>query len=315
MIKKMINSSHLAEPVKITAALIFEKLAIAEAKVHGMPVEEVVFHEVGAIDSILDIVGFSLGVHMLGIETFSSSPLPISGGLIQTDHGEIPLPAPATLDILKGWKTRPGEVGHEQVTPTGAAIICTLCSQSHFPAMVPLGSGYGAGTRNPTEYANIVRVSLGERTSDLKDTPTEIVEVRTQLDDMVGEEFPFLIEKLLDAGALDAFGQSIIMKKGRLGTLLTFICTPDKEHLLCELSFKHSSTFGLRSQRLKRHILNRHTESLETPYGQIKIKIGTHNGERLQYSPEYEDLAAAARRHNVSISEIKSHIYQNLKIQ
>lgn len=292
---------------------VFANLAESEATIHGVEIEDVVFHEVGAIDSILDIVGFALGIEMMGIETLSCSPLPVSGGIIYTAHGHIPLPAPATLRLMTGWPTRQGEHGHEQVTPTGAAIVTTLCEASSFPAIKPIVSGYGAGTRNPPQYANIVRATLGTRQTSLSDTPEAIIEIRCQLDDMTAEDIPVLIERLIDGGALDAFTQPIIMKKGRPALLLTVLCAPENKDEVSTLIFKNSTTFGLRFTPMNRDVLERYHDSINTEFGTIRIKVGHRNGEVLQRQPEHEDLRQMADANQMPIGKLRQLVATKIK--
>ena len=312
-IKALIDESELSELTKSRSHAIFAKLADSEATVHGMSIEDVVFHEVGAIDSILDIIGFSLGIEMLGIESLSCSPLPVSGGIIYTAHGHIPLPAPATLRLMTGWPTRQGVHGHEQVTPTGAAIITTLCEPSSFPAMKPIASGYGAGTRNPTQYANILRASLGRRQESLSDTPSNVIEIRCQIDDMTAEDIPVLIERLLEGGALDADTQPIVMKKGRPALLLTALCAPEDREEIGLLIFRNSTTFGFRYSPMNRTVLERYHDEIETQYGTVRIKVGHRNGEILQRQPEHEDLRAIADANQMPIAKLRQLVTSKIK--
>lgn len=313
-IRQLISSSKL-DPLTIQRALcVFEKLAIAEAKIHGTTADDVHFHEVGAIDSIVDIIGFCLGCTMLNIEQILYSEIPISGGLIWSEHGKIPLPAPATLELIKGVKTRQGIEHHEQVTPTGAAILVALGKQQSFPSLKTLSVGYGAGTRNPQEYANIVRVSIGllESQENIDTTPLDIIEIQTNIDDMSGEELPFLQDQLFKQGALDVSFQSIFMKKGRPAWLLTVLCEPHILEKIAHCIFQNTTSFGLRYIPQKRIVLERTFQKVDTPFGMAQIKLGSWKDIK-KISVEYEDMKRIAEAANLSLSEAKELILQQWK--
>ncbi len=310
-IKNRIAQSTLPDRAKEMAMAVFENLAAAEAKIHGQDIGTVHFHEVGAVDSIVDIVGICLGLTMMDVEEISCGPLPTSHGMIQGAHGYIPLPAPATLSMLMGWPLRPGVVNHEHVTPTGAAIVSTLAKPGHFPAMIPFGVGWGAGGRDPEEYPNVVRVVLGEiipaqpEHPTLGDeTPTQVWAIATHVDDMTGEQLPVLIERTLAAGALDAYAHPIVMKKGRSGLLFTALCQQDELSSVERCIFQHSTTFGLRITPHQRTVLHRHWKSVETPWGPVRIKVGALQGEVLQRSVEFEDALAIAKREDLPLATV-----------
>lgn len=318
-IKALITHSQLDSITKKNALLVFEKLAEAEAKIHGTAVEDVRFHEVGAIDSIVDIVGFCLGCRMLGIEQIFYAPPPISGGLVWSAHGKIPLPAPATLELIKGMKTRKGITDHEQVTPTGAAIISVLGRQEDFPNMKIIAAGYGAGTRNPSQYANIVRLSIGElatkelETNRIQDsTPTDIIEIQSNIDDMSGEALPFLQEQLFLKGALDVCFQSIFMKKGRPAWLLTVLLPTNLLEKITHCIFEHSTSFGIRYIHKKRLVLEREFQTIETTFGAARIKKGTWKDIE-KISVEYEDMKRIAQAGNISLKQSQELILQQWK--
>jgi len=301
-IVKLIDNAELPTTVKANALSVFKCLGEAEAQIHGVTLIDVHFHEVGAVDSILDIVGFCIGLHQLGIESICNGPLPMANGTIKGAHGTIPLPAPATLALLKGRAVCSGMPDQEQVTPTGAAIVSALSRDSTFPECTISEIGYGAGTRNPTEYPNITRVVLGN--IEAPDPSQSIVEMKTQIDDMTGEELPRLIELLLKAGAIDAYFQSISMKKGRPGHLLTILSRTSDREQISQVLFEHSSTFGLRWQHLNRTVLERRWEAVDTQWGSVRIKIGTRNGKIMTRSPEYDDVAKCANDHGVSLKRV-----------
>ena len=217
-ISELISNSPLPTRVKEMAIQVFRVLGQAEADIHGTSLEEVHFHEVGAVDSILDIVGFCLGVHLLGVTTITAGAIPLSTGTIHTAHGRTPLPAPATLRILQGWPSTQGYPNHEQVTPTGAAILKALAIHSSFPSMIIESDGYGAGTRNPPAYPNLVRVCIGTQITPVKsvdETPSDIVEIQANIDDMSAELLSPLMDRLMESGALDVTLTPVLMKKGR----------------------------------------------------------------------------------------------------
>lgn len=305
-IRTLILESSLPTSVQNNAIAIFSRLAQAEARMHGMDVEEVYFHEVGAIDSIVDIIGVCIGLHLLSVDAIYCSSVPISGGQVRSAHGIIPLPAPATMELLQGWKTHSGQYNHEQVTPTGAAILSALGEEQDFPAMRILGSGYGAGTRNPSNYANILRVCLGEmevsQEEDADDTPSDIIEIQTTIDDMTGEAYPVLLEQLFSVGALDAFMQSVHMKKGRPGLLVTILCTRECFDSICETIFRYSSSFGLRWNHRSRVTMQRSYNVVQTDSGEATIKIGQWKN-ITKRSVEFEDARRIATDTNCSIFE------------
>lgn len=306
-IQELIMASPLPTRVQEMAVSVFRILGEAEAAIHGTTIDDIHFHEVGAVDSILDIVGFCLGVHLLGIEEVYAGPVPLSSGMIQTAHGRTPLPAPATLRILQGWPSAQGHPNHEQVTPTGAAIIQALATPSAFPSMTVQQDGYGAGTRNPPAYPNLVRVCIGtvEDNESLQDeTPSDIVEIQANIDDMSAELLSPLIDRLLDAGALDATLTPIIMKKGRAGHLCTILATASQLDTVIDSLFTHSSTFGCRFTTKERRTLTRSWDTVETPLGSARMKVGQIGNEIKQTSVEFEDARQLAEQHMRSVSEV-----------
>ena len=306
-IQELITTSPLPKRVQEMAVSVFRILGEAEAAIHGTTLDEIHFHEVGAVDSILDIVGFCLGIHLLSIDEIYAGSVPLSSGMIQTAHGRTPLPAPATLRILKGWPSVQGHPNHEQVTPTGAAIIKALAAHSEFPAMTIQQDGYGAGTRNPPAYPNLVRVCIGtvEGTESVHDkTPSDIVEIQANIDDMSAELLSPLIDRLMDAGALDATLTPIIMKKGRVGHLCTILTTTSQLDAVVDSLFTHSSTFGCRFTSKERRTLTRSWDTVETPLGSARMKIGQSGNEIKQTSVEFEDARRLAEQHMRSVSEV-----------
>ena len=313
-IADLLQQANLSPKATEMAIKVFHTLGLAEASIHGTTLEDVHFHEVGAVDSILDITGFCVGIEILGIDKILIGAVPLSHGEIYTEHGRTPLPAPATLRILQNWECKQGHPNHEQVTPTGAAIIATLAEQrANFPAMKIQSTGYGAGTRNPPEYPNIVRCTLGYiRTESIVTSPStnspylhdSIVEIESNLDDMHPEHIATLLDILLEKGALDAYLQPIHMKKGRLGYLCTVLCNPsDLEHI-AEILFTHSTTFGIRYTEKKRLMLHRKKVSIATEFGEAQIKLGFIGNKEVQCSVEFASALQLATAHNIPLAQM-----------
>ena len=307
-ISDLISASPLPAKVQDMAIQVFRVLGEAEATIHGSTLEDIHFHEVGAVDSILDIVGFCLGVHMLKIDTILAGSVPLSSGQIHTAHGPTPLPAPATLRILHGWPTVQGHPNHEQVTPTGAAILKTLAIHSSFPSMTPLADGYGAGTRNPTAYANLLRVcigtTIGKETTIDRHTVDEIIEIQANIDDMSAELLSPLLDHLLSSGAVDATLTPILMKKGRVGHLCTILTTSEHKESVLKTLFTHSTTFGCRFSHKQRAILDRTWDTVKCHLGTARVKIGYLGNTVHQISIEFEDALALATEHDKSLTEV-----------
>jgi uncharacterized protein (TIGR00299 family) protein len=293
----------LGDGIVDRAIAVFQCLAKAEGRVHGVETEAVHFHEVGAVDSIVDIVSAAIAIEILGVEEIICSPLPISSGQVRTAHGPVSLPAPATLEILADWPVRTGRHGLEQVTPTGAAIVVALARPGQFPEMVLKGTGVGGGTANPEGWANIVRLSLGEASGTIE-SPGQVEILSAHMDDLMGEHLPGLLQALLDAGALDAFATPVIMKKGRSGLWVQALASPARSDAVAEALLAHGSSFGLRRSPASREVLDRWHEQVSTPFGEIRIKIGARRGQVLQASPEFEDVRAAAESCKVPIPRV-----------
>jgi uncharacterized protein (TIGR00299 family) protein len=284
-IRTVIQAAPLAEPVKYTAIRAFELLGNSEAKIHNVPVEEIHFHEVGAVDAIVDIVAASAGIHHLRVGAWHCSPLNVGGGMVVCAHGTFPVPAPATADLLRGVPTYSAHIRKELVTPTGAALIRTL--EPTFgpqPAMQVESIGYGAGTRNPKDFPNVLRLSIGE-SSDANDKAAGVT--------------------ALAQGALDAMLTPVIMKKGRPGTLLTVLCEEAKSAALQELILRETTSLGLRIRKERRVCLDRSHTPVQTQYGSIRMKVGTLAGEELNAAPEFEDCRAAAQQHKVAVKQVQ----------
>ena len=278
---------------------IYEIIALAESKVHGVPVEQIHFHEVGAMDAIADITAASYLMDKLGIDKVYASPVHVGSGQVKCAHGLLPVPAPATALTLQGVPIYGGEIKGELCTPTGGALLKYYVDQ--FGAMPPMAVsaiGYGMGKKN-FDAPNCVRAMLGE-TADKTD---DVLELSCNLDDMTGEGIGFALEQLMDAGALDVFTTAIGMKKGRPGIMLTVLCRPEDKDTILPLVFRHTTTLGVRENRLHRYTLSRKTETVQTPYGPVRQKLATgYRVERKKY--EYEDLSRLARENSVSLKDI-----------
>ncbi len=317
-IRKIIQSSSLADTVKQTAIRVFELLGASEARIHNVDIEKIHFHEVGAIDAIADIVAACAGIHALAIDKWYCSPLNVGGGTIDCAHGRFPVPAPATADLLRDLPTYSAEPQMELVTPTGAAIIRALApSFGQQPAMRVQNIGYGAGTRNPKGFPNVLRLSIGESEDTRTGTDTVTI-LETALDDLNPQIIAHVAEQALQQGALDVVLTPVIMKKGRPGTLLTVLCDPDKAPALERFLLRETSTLGIRIHQEQRSCLNRSHHSVATEYGDIRIKVGSRDTEELNATPEFEDCRTTAAAHMVPVKQvIQSAIaaYQAAKIK
>ena len=312
-ILQIIETAPISDRAKQTASEIFVALGIAEAKVHNVDIAEIHFHEVGAADAIADIICAAVGAEALAVDHFLSSPLNVGGGTVKCAHGVMPVPAPATLELLKGIPVYSGEVQKELVTPTGAAIVRVLAkSFGPRPVMTLEKIGYGAGARDFPQHSNVLRLTVGEivESGALAANPNaemqedEIVVLEANLDDLSPQIIGYLAEQLLSGGALDVFSTAVQMKKSRPGTLLTVLAKPHDEPKLRELIFRESSTLGIRSRRENRHILARRHESVQTQWGEIRIKIGSKAGADSQFAPEYEDCRRIAAEHHVPLKTV-----------
>ena len=307
-ILEILKNSRLAPPVRERASRIFQKLGEVEAHVHAAPLEKVHFHEVGAVDAIVDIVGSCIGFHALGIERFLCSPLNVGGGTAKMAHGVLPVPAPATARLLQGAPTFSNGVQHELVTPTGAAIVATLCdSFGPQPPMTVSAIGYGAGTTDLEGQPNVVRIMIGEsadKVSSASDEEISIIEAN--LDDMNPQIYGYVLEKALLAGALDVYTTALQMKKNRPGTLLTILCRPEDTEALMSLIFAETTTFGVRSHRAQRRALPREWVNVSTAYGSVRIKLSRSNGHILHVTPEYDDCRKLAVEKQVPLQQVIS---------
>ncbi len=304
-IDDLISGSSLAEPVKERARLIFRRLAEAEALVHGVAIEEVHFHEVGAIDSIIDIVGTAICLEFLGVKTVYAAALPLGSGFVETSHGRLPVPAPATAELLKGLAVH-GECGPgERVTPTGAAIVAALASGfGKQPAMVLEKTGCGAGGKDFADCPNILRAFLGHSGADDKNNDDVIV-AETNIDDSTPELLGYAMERLFEGGALDAYFTPIQMKKGRPGVMVSFLCRPGQLDQLSQLLLSETTAIGLRYYRADRIVLQRRIVEQPTGFGTVRFKeVIDSSGKVLRRSPEYEDCRRIAREKGIPCLEV-----------
>ena len=305
-ILETLQKSQLAPAVRERAAAIFQKLGEAEARVHDVPLEKIHFHEVGAVDAIVDIVGACIGFEVLGIEKFACSALNVGGGTAKMAHGVLPVPAPATANLLQGKPTYSNGVQKELVTPTGAAIIATLCDAfGPQPAMSVSAIGYGAGTADLEGQPNVLRIMIGEvAEKPVAGFDEEIAVIEANLDDMNPQIYGYFLEKALGAGALDVYTTPVQMKKNRPGTLLTVLCKPQDTNTLMSLIFAETTTFGARTYRAQRRVLPREWVSVATEYGDVRIKVSRVNGRILHVAPEYDDCRKLAVEKNVPLQKV-----------
>ncbi|MFL6276608.1 MAG: nickel pincer cofactor biosynthesis protein LarC [Blastocatellia bacterium] len=306
---EIINRSTLSDLTKQRAVRAFELLADAEALVHATTRERVHFHEVGAMDSIIDTVGAMIGFELLGIERCLASALRVGHGTVKTAHGLMPVPAPATAELLRDVPVYAGDIEGEFVTPTGAAIIATLAeSFGPLPGMKIAKTGYGAGSRDPQGFPNALRVVLGdvESSEALTGHDEVIAVIETNIDDMNPQAFGFVMEKALMLGALDVFLTATQMKKSRPGILLTVLCEPAARETIIQMLLAETTTLGVRYYDARRRVLARTLETVETCYGEVRVKVARDGGRTLHFQPEYEDCARLARQLDVPIIEVQS---------
>ncbi len=307
-IRELIDASDLSPAVKNASQVIFLRLAEAEAQVHGVPVDEVHFHEVGAVDSIIDTVGAAIGLEYLGVERLYASALPLGSGQVNTQHGLMPAPAPATLRLLTTAHAPvvPSQAQVELVTPTGAAILAALATFQQ-PAMTLTGLGIGAGRRD-LPWPNVLRLLLGEsEAASLQDeNPRSLgmVVIETNIDDTSAQALGHAMGRLLSAGALDVFFTPIYMKKNRPATMLSVIARKSDEATLARLILEETTTFGMRVQPIYRYEAERAFRSVQTEYGEVPLKLKILDGKVVQAAPEYEVCARLANEHNVPLAKV-----------
>ena len=301
-IVKVLERARLDASVRDRALAIYRGLAEAEAKVHGMKVEQVHFHEVGAVDAIVDVTGAAIGLARLSVERVNASPVALGAGSVETDHGRLPLPAPATLELLRGLPTVPAHIEWETVTPTGAAILREVVDDwGPLPAMTIESIGHGAGNEREGPMPNVVRAVLGRGAAAGRD---RVVTLDAHLDDLVPEHFDYLMEQLFDAGALDVAIQPLQMKKNRPGFALRVIARPADRLPIARRLFADSTSIGVRMTESDRLVLPRRSQTVDTPYGRIRVKVVTDLDGASDVSPEYDDCKKAAKRHGARLRDV-----------
>jgi hypothetical protein len=318
-IRSIIGKAAIHEEAKKTAIAIFEALGGAEAKIHDTSIEKIHFHEVGAVDAMVDIVCAAVGAEALGVDEIVCSPLNVGGGTVKCAHGTLPVPAPATLELLKDAPIYSSGIPNELVTPTGAAIVKMLAKRfAPFPSMKVERAGYGAGTRDFAGHANVVRLTIGEAQPELSAAvPTDTVTVlEANIDDLNPQVFGFVMDRLLEEGALDAFGVPVQMKKNRPGMLLTVLCRPEDASKFTHLIFTETSTLGVRQRVEKREALAREWVTVATRWGDVRLKVASMDGTVTNYAPEYEDCRRIATERHIPLKSVMQEalqLYMNLQ--
>lgn len=312
-IKQIIESSGVSGAAKKLAIEIFTRLAEAEARVHNEPVDKIHFHEVGALDAIVDIVGAAICFDLLQIDRFVCSPLHVGSGTVQMAHGRFPVPPPAVAELLKGVPFYATDIQGELLTPTGAAIITTVCKEfGPIPQMTTDVTGYGAGTRQYENFPNVLRVLLGETETDSA-TDERLWMIETNIDDMSPQLMGHVMDRAFDLGALDCYFTPVHMKKNRPGVLLSVLCGRLEKEMLMNLLFTETTTLGLRSYEVERRALRRTMVRVETQYGPIDVKVAHLNGRVVNEMPEFEQCRAAATEAGVPVKVVEDAVRIALK--
>jgi uncharacterized protein (TIGR00299 family) protein len=299
------RAAGLAPRAAARAAQIFQRLGQAEAKIHDVPIESIHFHEVGAVDAIVDIVGASAGFELLGIEDFYASALNVGGGRVEAAHGVMPVPAPATAELIRGVPTYSSGIERELLTPTGAAILTTVVRQ--FGAQPPMkceAVGYGAANADLPNQANVLRLLIGEAGEGAAPSDETITVLEASVDDLNPQVYAYFAERALAAGALDVSSSPLQMKKGRPGQLITVLAPPARADELTELIFQETTTIGVRSWDARRRVLAREIVRVETPYGPVAVKVARQNDRVLNAAPEFEECRRIALEHNVPLKQV-----------
>ena len=312
-IRRIIEKATISGTAKATAIKIFETLGQAEAEIHSTSIDQVHFHEVGAIDAMVDIVCAAVGAESLAVEEWVCSPLNLGGGTVKCAHGTLPVPAPATLKLLRDAPVYSSGPQVELVTPTGAAIVKTLSARfAPFPAMKIEKSGYGAGTRDFPEHPNLLRITIGEAEPTDRANPSNdsITVLEANLDDLSPQVLAYAMERLLADGALDVFSVPVQMKKSRPGALLTVLAKMEDANRLTKTIFAETTTLGVRRREEQRQTLSRRWETVDTTWGPVRIKIANMNGSVSNYAPEYEDCRTLAEAKHVPLRKVMQEAIQ-----
>jgi uncharacterized protein (TIGR00299 family) protein len=327
-IEKIINESRLPDKIKERAIAIFTNLAKAEAKIHGIEINKVHFHEVGAMDAIIDVVGACIGFEMLGIEKFACSKIHVGSGFANMAHGKFPIPPPAVAELLQNAPVYSTEIEGELMTPTGAAIIATVCDEfGALPEMRIEKTAYGAGTREYQGFPNVLRLILGETEAEARAlaraefSPNEqratnneqLVLIETNIDDLSPQILGFVMERAFELGSLDCWFTQIQMKKNRPATMISILCEQEKKEVLGAMLYTETTTLGIRVREIERDCLPREVVKVETEFGAVDVKIARYNGKIVNAKPEYEQVREIALRSNVSFQEIEKKILEKLR--
>ena len=304
-IKRIIDESKLDTGIKKISLDIFQLIAKAEAKVHSQDIDKIHFHEVGAVDSIIDIVSTAIGVGSLSIEAFYSSNIPLGKGFVNISHGKLPIPAPATIEILKGLPVYGGNFNFEVTTPTGAAILKTLVREfGEIPCMSIEKIGYGAGSKINKEIPNVLRIFKGAARDRYESSREGLIMLSTNIDDSTPEIIGYLLDKLLENKALDAWVEPIYMKKNRPAFKICVLCNKESEQKIVDIIFLETTTLGIRREEVERYLIDRKTDRVKLPYGEVKVKIGTYLGKEVTISPEFESCRELAKKTGKPLKEI-----------
>lgn len=313
-IKRIISATTISDRAKHTAIAIFQALGEAESKVHNVDIESIHFHEVGAVDAMVDISCAAVGAEALGVDEIVCSPLNVGGGTVKCAHGTLPVPAPATMELLKGAPVYSSGINVELVTPTGAAVVKTLAKRfASFPPMKIEKTGYGAGTRDFPDHANVVRLTVGDsdQSRAAGTVDEKIMVLEANLDDLNPQVFGYVMDRLLEEGALDSFGIPVLMKKNRPGIVLTALCRPQDSARLTKLIFTETSTLGVRQREENRQVLQRKWVTVSTQWGEVRLKIASMNGTTTNYAPEYEDCRRIATQQHVPLKTVMQEALHN----
>ena len=312
-IRRLLSTSRLPPQVKKQALAVFERLATAEGKVHGQDPANVSFHEVGAIDALVDIVGSLLGCQELGVKTFSATPVNVGSGTINGTHGVLPVPAPAVAEMAKGYPIYSQGPAMELTTPTGMALLTTLTQNfDRLPPMVPVSVGYGAGTANPPDWPNALRVFLTTPASTDSFDADQVIQLETNIDDMNPQLYDTVMERLFENGALDVCMTPTIMKRNRPGIILTVLAHPEHAGMLTQLLFRETTTLGVRSQRISRTTLPRSMQTIRLPQGRVRVKT-IRVGKAVQHRPEFQDCQAIAQKTGMPVQKIIERVMQAIR--
>ena len=313
-IKRLIERSKLPEKIKEDSLSIFKNIAEAEAKIHRTSVDNVHFHEVGAVDSIVDVVGTSICISLLNSDITLSSPINTGKGMVKTEHGLLPVPAPATTEMLKGFPSYSSDIEFELATPTGVGIITAMAKASNtIPVMKTNAIGYGAGSKDFSDSPNLLRIMIGEGYSPSEQDSITVIE--SNIDDMNPQFYDHIMNRIFDAGALDVFLTPIIMKKNRPAVKITLLSDNDNVNKLADILLKETTSFGLRMYKTERIKLEKEIKTVKTEYGSTKVKIGKKNGKIINIAPEYEDCKRIANERGISIREVYEKVKSATRIK